>query len=177
MDGSCIIGSNMGRCKLLNKFGIHYIDSIGDKPLRIADITTNKNNQGYLLTNEGEVYHIDSNSFEFHKIAQFKLTTLPERLLVKDKHFITYSNGELHYINLAEGIQHKFQDLIPFNYNELVDLECTTENVWLVFPSHLFRIPLSNLKQKRKAVIKPLQIEDISLPDDGIYQLSANPGQ
>ena len=176
MDGSCIIGSNMGRCKLLNKYGIHYLDSIGGKPFHVADITSDEYNTGYVLTTEGIVYRIDSNSFELHQIGQFDVMALPERLLVKDEHFICYSNGELHYINLRDGIQHRFQDLIPFNYNELVDLECTTESVWLVFPSHLFRIPLSNLKQKREAVINPLQLEDIPLPVNGSYQLSANPG-
>ena len=174
-NGSGMIGASMGRCKRLTAEGITYLDSIDGQPLRVVDIASDATNTGYVLSTTGAVFRINATSLELEQVMQFSCGDVPERLFVRDNLFVVYSGGEVLFMEKNDGTQNRFRDLIPFDFGALIDIGVTAEAVWLAFPSSIFRVPMSVLKEETKALVKPLQLIGRKEPDGG-YLLPPDPG-
>lgn len=174
-DGTGLLGANMGRCKRATDAGLAYIDSLDGRPLKVVDIAVDARNLGYVLTTEGAVYQIDSTSLDLIPVVQFECNAVPERLSVRGSLLLVYSGGELLSINLHDGIQHRFRDLMPFQSSELVDLAITPNYAWLGYSSAIFKVPLTELAQETPPLVQPLKLEGLEA-SNGSYALKANPG-
>ncbi|MGD1843884.1 MAG: sensor histidine kinase, partial [Salibacteraceae bacterium] len=174
-DGAKMLGANMGRCRSVSKEGIQFIDSTNGSPLVVSDIFTDASNAGYVLSSGGTVYQIDSVSLELDAIAQFDCSYVPEQLVVKGDLLVVYNNGELLYMDRTEGVQRRFNGLLPFSTDELIDLELTENYLWVAQTSQIFRVPYAALFQETLPLVQPLQLEGFPVAEAS-NQLPADPG-
>lgn len=174
-DGSALVGASMGRCKRMTDSGAAFLDSLDGKPLKVADITTDENKVGYVLSTQGTVYRIDPISLELVQVAQFSCSSVPERLCVSGDLLLVYSNGELLFRNRQQDQQFRFRDLMHLVPNELVDLAASENNVWLAYSNSVFRVPMADLKTETEALVQTLQLDGVEPTENG-YALGANPG-
>ncbi|GEM_PF-5681041 len=172
-DGTYMLGASLGRCKRISESGITYLDSLNGRPFGVADIYSDDQNHGYVLDRAGAVYIIDSNSLQLQKVVEFRCTEIPERLIVKGDKFLVYSNGDVLYMDRFEQVQHQFKALVPFNFDDLVDIEVTNNYLWLAYSSTLYRIPFSVLKTEASHLLQPLSIQGTPNVEDA-QQLPAD---
>ena len=121
------------------------------------------------------VYQIDSVTLDLKPITRFSCGTVPERLNVHDSLLIVYAAGELLFQPRAGGKQHRFRQLMPYSTSELIGMETTTNFLWLVHASGVFRVPLTALYQKTTPSVRPLAIEGVDAEGNG-YNLPAGSG-